>query len=298
MLITQRLEEADHLSHTEQSIAKYILTNPWVIEKMSTTKLSKKTYTSPSSLVRLAQKLGFKGWNDFKTAYLQEVQYLSTHFQRVDPNIPFTTKDSIMNIASKIALLETESIQDTLSLLHHDDLQLAIKYLLQTDIINIYGLSSIPTLTHDFKHKMGRINRTVNICNENSEFLYQAAFSDAKTCSIIISYSGESTAIVQVAKFLKQTKSPIIVITSIGDNTLKQYAHCILTISTREKLYSKIASYSSGESIHFLLDVLYSCVFASAYQKHWDQKVSMSKKIEKQRRTSISIMKEDGDEKK
>ena len=65
--------------------------------------------------------------------------------------------------------------------------------------------------------------------------------------------------------------------TSIGDNTLSKHADCTLRVATREKLYSKIGSFSSTGSITFLLDILYSCVFSKNYQKNLEYKINISK---------------------
>lgn len=47
---------------------------------------------------------------------------------------------------------------------------------------------------------------------------------------------------------------PIIAITNIGNNTTARLADCVLRICTREKLYSKIATFSTDSAIVYLLD--------------------------------------------
>ncbi len=65
-----------------------------------------------------------------RTEFLAEQTYLQTYFEDVDANFPFQTNDGIMTIANKIASLERTTIDDTLSLLNHDDLQKAKQLLL------------------------------------------------------------------------------------------------------------------------------------------------------------------------
>lgn len=72
-----------------------------------------KPYTVPSTVIRIAHKLGFQGWSDFKEAFLDEVIYLNSHFQEIDSNYPFTSQDTIMQIAHKIIQLHIESANDT-----------------------------------------------------------------------------------------------------------------------------------------------------------------------------------------
>ncbi len=52
-----------------------------------------------------------------KEAFLKEEEYLNSHFQGIDANLPFGKGDSAMAIAGKIAALRKEAIGDTRSLL-------------------------------------------------------------------------------------------------------------------------------------------------------------------------------------
>ena len=86
---------------------------------------------------------------------------------------------------------------------------------------------------------------------------------------------------------------PIIAITSLGDNELKKYADVVLHISTREKLYSKIAGYSNENSIKLILDILYSCYFNLMYDDNLARRIAISKQAEVGRESTLEIMKED-----
>ena len=59
---------------------------------------------------------------------------------------------------------------------------------------------------------------------------------------------------------------------------------CALTILSQECLYSKIATFSTEESISLLLDTLFSCYFARDYKRHWDYKLSSAEAAEVNRR--------------
>lgn len=124
-------------SPSEKIIVDYILEKENKIKNSSTKMIADETYTSPSTLVRISKKLGYNGWNDFKSAYFEEVDYLNTHFQDIDPNFPFTNQDTIMNIAGKIADRHIESAKDTLSLMKHNDLQKAVQILRQADAVRV-----------------------------------------------------------------------------------------------------------------------------------------------------------------
>ena len=136
---------------------------------------------------------------------------------------------------------------------------------------------------------MLRINRHVEIMNLPGEQVVVAANSTPDHCAIIISYSGESSEVLEVARILKEKKTPMIVLTSIGENDLTTFAECVFSITTREKLYSKIATYSSNNSIHLILDILYSCLFKMNYNYNLEHKTNSSKHVDKRFSTNKLI---------
>lgn len=288
MIISNKLESLDTLSKSEEILAKYILSEKENIEKLSTIDLANATYTSPSTVVRLSKKLGFSGWNELKEKYLEELHYLNRHFTEMDPNYPFEAQDSFLTIASKIGHLATETIQDTISLLKNEDLKKAVNLLDRARIINVFGISNSLLMAYDFRNKMLRINRRVEMMDLPADQIYVASNSSPTDTAILISYSGESSEVLKIADILRSNKTPIIAITSIGENSLKGYADCTLSISTREKLFSKIASYSTNNSIHLVLDILYSCLFKLNYNENLEYKTNISKKIDD--RTSHSTL--------
>ena len=95
---------------------------------------------------------------------------------------------------------------------------------------------------------------------------------------MIISYSGETHDLIQIAQILKEKKTPIIVLTSIGDNHLSHYADYILNIGSREKIFTKIAPFASQVSMEYLLNVIFSCIFQKDYDQNIQNKISYDKK--------------------
>ena len=109
---------------------------------MTAKAIAEATYTSTSTLIRTAHKMNFDGWNELKQAYLKETEYLESQVSDVDANIPFERNETIMNIAQKIAVLQKESIDNTLSLITHDALQKAIQIIRKADCIHLFAVSN------------------------------------------------------------------------------------------------------------------------------------------------------------
>lgn len=291
MLIAEKMEKGN-FSESEQTIIRFITEKKLLIKDMTTKDIAQATYTSPSTLVRIAHKMGFSGWNELKDAFLKEEEYLQSHFCDIDANFPFNKTDNIMTIASKIATLEKESIEDTLSLISHDDLQKALHILDQASTIHLYGVSNNTYITQEFRHNMSRIHKHVELCSTQGELVYSAFCAEPDSCGLIVSYSGETPILKRVALALKAQNIPVIAITNIGDNTVSRLADVVLRICTREKLYSKIATFSTDSSITYLLDVLFSCIYAMHYDRYTNKKIQMSRMIEQGRYSTVDIMRE------
>lgn len=116
-----------------------------------------------------------------------------------------------------------------------------------------------------------------------------AAALDKNDCAIMISYSGNNPTKdpVDKIKILKKNKVRIIGITSGGNNYMREKIDCIFTIASRERLYTKIANYSTEESIQYILNVLFSCLFAKNYRENKNYKIFNSRMLERERNTSI-----------
>lgn len=278
MSIMTQLEFELEFSESEKEIARYILNHGDDVLSMSVKELAKNTYTSPATIVRLCKKIGLEGYNDFKIKYSAELQYDLHHSNRIDVNFPFEKKDTHPMICHKLASLSEEVIADTIKLIDFDQLEKIVDLLYQSHDIDIYGSGNSLLAAMSFQHKMMRIARNVNLKALHGEQVFLSYNSDEKRIAVIISYSGETHDLIQNAQILKEKKTPIIVLTSIGDNHLSHYADYILNIGSREKIFTKIAPFASQVSMEYLLNVIFSCIFQKDYDQNIQNKISYDKK--------------------
>lgn len=248
---------------------------------MTTKEIAEATFTSPSLLVRIAKKMGYAGWNQFKKAFLEELEYMYAS-QDIDASIPFLISDDISVISNNIFKLHEETIEDTKHLMKHDDLMNALKLLRDAKYIDIYTRPNKQHLAQSFAQKMYSIQKRVDTVMISGNDLMQASMSGPDHCAIIISYSGETTHILHLAKKLKSKHTPIIAITSISKSTLVNLSDVSLRISSREMLNTKIGDFASTESTTCILDILYSCYFSLNYKENLNYKLSIAGEIDDQ----------------
>ena len=273
-----QLEFELEFSESEKEIAKYILNHGEAVLSMSVKELAKHTYTSPATIVRLCKKIGLEGYNDFKIKYSAELQYDLQHTDRIDVNFPFQKDDSHPLICHKLASLSQEVIADTVKLIDFNQLHQIVDLIYHYPTIDIYGSGNSLLAAMSFQHKMMRISRDVNLRVLHGEQIFMSYNTNPDRIGMIISYSGETNEVIQIAQTLKEKKTPLIVLTSIGDNRLSHYADYILNIGSREKIFTKIAPFASQISMEYLLNVIFSCLFQKDYEQNIQDKVGYDKK--------------------
>ena len=277
MSIMTQLEFELDFSNSEKEIAHYILNEGENILHMSIKELAKQTYTSPATIVRLCQKLGLDGYSDFKIKYSAELQIDLANHNRIDVNFPFKESDNDITIAHKLANMNQEVITETMQLIDYDQLAKIVNELYKHQEIDVYGTGNSLLAALSFQHKMMRIQRNVNVKNIAGEQVFMSYNSNDKKIALIISYSGETYELLKIARILNEKKTPIIVLTSVGDNHLSHYANYVLNMGSREKIFTKIAPFASQISMEYLLNLIYSCIFNKDYQNNIYYKISHDK---------------------
>lgn len=289
MNLLHKVEEAmmQYGGSSRRSIGDFILKEKNDLHKYSLQEIADQTYTSKAAVVRFAQALGFSGWKEFVKAFTEEQSYQAQHYSNIDANFPFTKDSRRKDIINQLCSLQVESLLDTADLLNEAPLDECAALLLGNRRVAMFGLNPNFALAELFKRKMLSIGRQVELPSQGDVGLLAHSL-DKYDCAVIISYSGNSptTGALSVLPTLKQRNVPIIGITSVGDNLLRQKADYTLSISSYERLYSKISTFGTENSILFILNVLFSICFAADYDANLERKIGTARELESTRRVT------------
>lgn len=258
MLIIEKLERMEQLSEAEKEVAKKVIELKGQIKDMSIRELASDSYTSTSAVTRLCHKMGFRGYHDFKEKYLEEMKYLHEHFENIDANIPFLKDDNLAKVLGSVSELYQETAKDTLSLVDYFDYIEATKMIDRSQNIYVLCIGVAIELGKIFADRMMRIGKNVIVSENVNEQFYQSYNATQDDTFILISYSGTTLKTKQYIENIVKRKAHSILITSRGESQWQDKVDIILPMTTREKLYSHIASYTSTVSIMLILDMLYS----------------------------------------
>lgn len=269
MLLINKLKNSSQLTAAEKPVAKYILENPKSVITLTSEEVAKLTFSSQSNVIRLCKKMGFSGFTDFKLQLASEINTFSLKNSRIEVNYPFTHMDNQETIANNILNLYYQTITDTFNSLDLNNLKQISKLILQAQSTTIYAKGESLLLGQELHLKLMRIGLNTSLESESGFQITKCRTHKPGDVAIIISYYGISEEKIAIAKTLKEIGIPIILITSSTKNPLYPFAHKIIKTDVFENR-SKMSSMASKLSIQFILDILFSFIFASDYENHMD----------------------------
>jgi DNA-binding MurR/RpiR family transcriptional regulator len=295
MYLFQRIEETVFKQFdTRRTIGEFLLENRENLSDYSMEDIAKMTHTSKSTLVRFAKYFDYSGWKEFMYAFTHEVAQFDDSHLDVDINIPFEDSADTLEIIENIANVRIQTIKETSTLMSVSDINRAALILDQAETIVIYGRSPNSYFGELLKRNLNAINKKAFFADADESGLISNTLTQ-KDCALIISYSGNNSDSYPMknVKLLLKNQVPIISITSGGQNYLRDYSTIVLNISSREKLYSKIANFSTEESIQFILNILYAKVFSLNYDKNMKVKLDNARSLESERETTFKDISEE-----
>ena len=287
MLISEQMEKINNFSNNELIIIRFIKSLGIEIKSYSARKIAKETYTSPSTVVRLSKKFNFNSFIEFKNEYLKELEYLQNNKMNINHSIPFTKNNSFYEISSNLATLTKEVAYDTVKTVNIDELNKSITYLKKAHNIYVFSSGTTINLAKMFQEQMLKINYNVIIYDNLDLQLIKSLNTLESDCFILLSYTGETTRILELARNLKRNNAKIIAVTSIGNNHLSQYASAVLSLSSHENITHNIANFSTIVSINLILNIIYSCLFSLDYENNDYVKTNIDRHREIQRQKDV-----------
>ena len=294
LFLLQKIEELMMNHHDARyAVGEFVLHEQANLHHYTISQIAEYTYTSKATVVRFAKTLGFDGWKEFMKAFISEMKYLEQHQGDVDANYPFDAKNTTKEIIDRLKKVQIESIQDSADLMETAMIEKAVQYLLKARHVVIFGLSPNVFLGELFRRKMITIGKQIDIAKLGEMGIISHTLTE-EDCAIVVSYSGnkESAEPMCYLPSLLERKVLIIGITGGGDNYMRRSLYCVLTMSSKERLYTKISNFATEESLQFIFNVLFSCYFAKNFQDNNKFKLQHAKELEVQRVAVLNSMKD------
>ena len=242
----------DQLTETDRRLASYLLDHSREAIHMSAKELSAQCDTSPAAVVRLSQKLGFKGFTALKLELAKESG-------QEEPDVfrsAIRDNDDMETIVRKAEQIHLRNTSLTYHMVNVSVLSQAVEEICAGRRIHLFGVGASGLLAMDFLYKSSRIGIPAFYHADVHTNLATAALLGPEDIVIAISYSGETLDTVLAAEAARERGSKIIAITQANRNTLSRLADYPLYIPGEEPEL-RVGAMTSRTSGLLILDLLF-----------------------------------------
>lgn len=257
MSVLLKLREYKQLPNSENEVRVYILKNSNEVIKMSIQELASKSFTSPPTIMRLCKRLGLKGFSDLKIEIASELKTFETMNINILDNATFKKTDTVKDIVNKITDITVKSIEETSLLADEKVLYEVAKGIMKADVIDFYGVGASNNIAFDAAFKFMRIGKIVGCLSLIDRQKIQAINSNKNHFAVLISYSGETKEILEIAYILQNNNVPSVSITSRTENKLMNKTLYNLFVTSKESNLRN-GAIASRTSTLYMVDLLYT----------------------------------------
>ena len=193
------------LTNSEQKVFTYIYNNRDLVMKMRINDLAKETFTSKTVIINLAQKLGFEGFSDLK-------YFLRTSKEEENKN----------DVASDIEVHLKESMDKTFHVTKESIYKAVSKDILEAKTVYVFARGTSKAAGYYLNHLLLTLGiKCVFVKDYNLVTLVSDTLNRDEVV-IIISLSGNTEKMLEVANRSKVNGAKIIAITAFGSNEISK----------------------------------------------------------------------------
>ena len=250
------------LNSAERTLANYVLENMEQVVHMTIEQLAKNSQTSYSTVSRFCQKMGFRGYKDFKSKLTTDVINSASKFSETQNTLVIHGNESVEQICERIFLLFDGILQDCASLLNFDTLKAAVDLIVEAKVLHVIGAGASAASAMYAYTQLLRLGRPCTMENDPTVYLMKAALMGPEDVLLAISSSGRTTSIISAARMASDRGAHVISISDFLVSPLQRISEVNLyTTSRNSGKYTNVdMPLTIGQIV--LIDILYSCCMA------------------------------------
>ncbi|SFU31077.1 MurR/RpiR family transcriptional regulator [Xenorhabdus koppenhoeferi] len=220
----ERLQNSlDVLSKSEKKVAQVILASPQTAIHSSIATLAKMANVSEPTVNRFCRRLDTKGFPDFK---LHLAQSLANGTPYVNRNVE--ESDSVTSYTNKIFESVMANLETVKTNLDIAAINRAVDLLTQARKLSFFGLGSSAAVAHDAMNKFFRFNIPVTYFDDIVMQRMSCINSTEGDVVVLISHTGRTKNLVEIAKLARENDATVIAITSTGSPLAQEATLSIL----------------------------------------------------------------------
>jgi len=240
------------LALNERRLADFLLSQPDRARHLSSQKLAEESGVSQSSVVKFAQKLGYKGFPALKLALSESL----ADRDAITVHNHILSDDPRKVVGEKLLTEKISAIRATLDINSEEKLTETLQLLKNANRILLVGIGASGLVAKDFSWKLMKIG--INAVAEQDMHALLASVQAMAPGDVLlaISYTGDRREINPAAQDAAAIGGDVLAFTGFTPNSLQQCATvCLYTVA--EEQSTRSAAISSTSAQLALTDLLF-----------------------------------------
>lgn len=190
---------------------------------MTISELAKKSKSSTATIVRFCTGLGYKGYRDFiKSFYHDVVSANGDEESLYDIDKKNLADFSVKELVSIVSRLNIEALSSTLKIIDDRCVEKAVEAIDKANRVCIYALSGSIVVAEDAAFKFERLGLDCQVYDTIHSQIMAVNIMKPTDVAVLISYSGETKELINIAEIANSRNINTIGITKFGENTLSK----------------------------------------------------------------------------
>jgi RpiR family transcriptional regulator, carbohydrate utilization regulator len=231
-------------------VAQLILDEPEAIVYRSVSEVAEAAATSSATVVRCAQRLGFRGFHHLKLALARE---LAT-FDATRPDVAAPADPRLAVLASVVAA-GAQTVRDAAALVDPDAFDAAVSAIAEAGRVLFVGVGTSSPLTQDAAYRFSAIGvRGEAYADIHVQQLHARLLGPGDVC-IAVSHTGSTRETLEAARAARRAGAATVAITSFARSPLTELVEHVIVAGTREVSF-RLEAVASRLAHLVLLDAL------------------------------------------
>lgn len=248
--LKQRIKfKIPNLTESQKIVANYIVENPQKFALCSIRELEKELNTSKSTIVRLAQALGYDGFHELKSAFLKNIRRELDPIHRYKTFLSEPGEDS--NFLNLIAEETVNNINSSILLIDNEQYAKAIDLIKNANYVYTIGLGISTYLAEIASYLFNRVSiKSVFMRYGGLTFAEQIVNLSKDDLILAFSFPPYSEETIQAVSYAQERQIKVITVTDKATNKIVPYSDVVLQVP--------VDSITISNSMMTVLMLLYS----------------------------------------
>lgn len=211
------------LTPLEGKVAADIMARKDITDTITLREVSEGSGVSDAMVVKVAKKLGFGGFREFRQGL---IDYYQSDTAALHSEI--SAVDTAGEVVQKVFRTAMQALEETFAILDLEAFERAANYLHRAKQRDFYGLGGSAQIARDVSHKFLRIGLRSSVFDDAHMMMMSAALLGPDDVAIAFSHSGSTAAVFEAIELARKNGARTIAVTNYPDSAIAQVVDVVL----------------------------------------------------------------------